>query len=102
MLITAFSQRAKLALGGVREGYFTPKNFPVQRRESIRCLRMNQAEKLQLIYMEVTYGPHHGKFRHHLGWENRKGKINYIRKEQFKTQSCADVENHVRKVLYLG
>lgn len=55
-----------LTLCGVWEGYFTAKNLPVQRRESVRCLRVDQTEKLQFVDVKVANGLHYGQFRNHL------------------------------------
>lgn len=55
-----------LALCGVWEGDFTAKNLPVQRWKGVRCLRVNQAEKLQFVDVKVTDGLHCGKLGHHL------------------------------------
>lgn len=50
-----------LALCGVWEGDFTAKNFPIQRGEGIRCLRVKQTEKLQFVDVKVANGLHYGK-----------------------------------------
>lgn len=55
-----------LALGGVWEGDFTAKNLSVQWREGVRCLGMNQAEKLQFVDVKVADGLHYWKLRDHL------------------------------------
>ncbi len=55
-----------LALCGVWEGDFTAKNLPVQRREGVCCLRVNQTEELQFVDVKVANGLHYGKLRHHL------------------------------------
>lgn len=55
-----------LALCGVWEGDFTAKNLPIQRGKGIRCLRVNQAKKLQFVNVKVANGLHYGKLRDHL------------------------------------
>lgn len=47
-----------LTVGGVREADLAAEHFPVQGREAVGCFRVNQAEELQLVNMQVTDGLH--------------------------------------------
>lgn len=72
-----------LAFGGVWEGDFTAKNLPIQRGKGIRCLRVDQTEKLQFVYVKVANGLHYGKLGHHLEQKYRKvGNVKRINKYQ--------------------
>lgn len=56
----------ELALCGVWEGDFTAENLPVERREGVGRLGVNQTEKLQLVDVEVADGLHRRELWHHL------------------------------------
>lgn len=49
-----------LAFGGVREGDLAAENLSVESREVVGCFWVKEAEKLQLINMEIANRLHHG------------------------------------------
>lgn len=73
--------REALALRGVREVDFAAEDLPVERREVVGRLWVQQAEELQLVDVEVTDGLHHGQLGHHLhgvGEGVRRGSENLV------------------------
>lgn len=63
-----------LALCGVWESDFTAKNLPIQRGESVGCLRVKQMEKLQLVNVKLANGLHYRKLRYHLHGKVQENK----------------------------
>lgn len=55
-----------LALSGVWEVDLAAENLSVESREVVGSFWVKEAEKFQLINMEVANRLHHGQFGHHL------------------------------------
>lgn len=66
-----------LAVGGVRQRHLAAEHFPVERWEAVGGFRVDQAEKLQLIDVEVANGLHCGQLGHHL-WEREKQRGEFM------------------------
>lgn len=57
-VILSLTISRSLTVGGVREIDLAAEHFPVERREAVGCFRVNQAEEIQLVNMQVTDGLH--------------------------------------------
>lgn len=56
----------RLVPGGVGEEALATEDLPIQRGEVVGRFWVEQAEKLQLVYVEVADGLDNRKFRQHL------------------------------------
>lgn len=66
----------RLALGGVGGGALTTEHLPIQRGEAVGCFWVEQAEKLQLVDVEVADRLYRGKLSQHLKIRGNNGDEN--------------------------
>lgn len=65
----------RLALGGVGEEALTPEHFPIQWGEAAGRFWVEQAEKFQLVDVEVADGLYCGKLSQHLQTRIKKNPL---------------------------